>query len=204
VQRSEETLKLETHPGIFSWEALDEGTALLLDHLEIKPGLRVWDVGCGYGAIGLSAVLAGADFVALSDVNLLGVDYTLRNAKRNGYGNGQTDGTTDMATDKRIDVGEQSIHVFAAEGLDFASQSSISNSHFDLIVSNPAFHQGREVDKSMADQLITSAPRYLAPSGRLVLVANRFLNYDKFMRDHFRHVSRIAETNKFHVIEAQN
>jgi 16S rRNA (guanine1207-N2)-methyltransferase len=56
----------------------------------------------------------------------------------------------------------------------------------------------------MADKLIASAPDHLKPDGRLLIVANRFLNYDRVMRQHFRHVSRIADTNKFHIIEARH
>jgi 16S rRNA (guanine1207-N2)-methyltransferase len=182
IQRPEGTLKLETHPGIFSWEALDEGTALLLEHLKIEPGSRVWDVGCGYGAIGLSAALAGAELVAMSDVNLIGVGYAQTNALRN-----------------RLD---HKVKVFPADTLS-TPHFTPSTDHFDLIVSNPAFHQGRAVDKSMSGNLITQAPDFLAPGGRLVIVANRFLNYDKTMQEYFAQVERVAETGKFHVIEAR-
>jgi len=176
--------KLETHPGIFSWESIDEGTALLLEHLKVEPGARVWDVGCGYGAIGLSAVLSGAAYAVMSDINLIAVDYAQRNTTAN-----------------RLD---QKVSVFAANTLTPAPPPPELTLRYDLIISNPAFHQGRTVDKSMADQLITRAPDFLEPDGRLLIVANRFLNYDKFMREHFKHVSRIAETSKYHVIEAHN
>ncbi|MFN2153392.1 MAG: methyltransferase [Anaerolineales bacterium] len=183
VHRPEGALRLETHPGIFSWEALDEGTALLLEHLRVEHGARVWDVGCGYGGIGLSAALAGAGFVIMSDVNLLAVQYAQKNAKSIGF--------------------ENRVQVFPADGLNFARLSPLDALRFDLIVSNPAFHQGRQVDHSMPAALIAQASNFLAPEGRLFLVANRFLNYDKSMREIFRHVTRIAETNKFHVIEAK-
>ena len=55
----------------------------------------------------------------------------------------------------------------------------------------------------MADDLIVQAPNFLAKNGKLVVVANHFLNYDKFMKVHFGHVRKIVETNKFHVIEAR-
>ncbi len=177
-------IKLETHPGIFSWEAIDEGTALLLEHLEVEPGARVWDVGCGYGAIGIFAVLSGAAFATMSDTNLIAVDYAQSNTTANGL--------------------DQKIEVFAANTLTLTHLPSESTHRYNLIISNPAFHQGRAVDKSMADQIITLAPDFLEPDGRLLIVANRFLNYDKFMREHFKHVSRITETSKFHVIEAHN
>ena len=182
ITRPEGILTLETHPGIFSWEALDAGTAMLLDHLKVHPGEHVWDVGCGYGVIGLSAALTGAGFVAMSDVNLIAVDYAKKNYSRNQF--------------------DTQVAIFAADGLNLAHSSPLSDPHFDLIVSNPAFHQRHQVDKSMADEMITVAPKLLSPGGRLVLVANRFLNYDRFMREHFQKVTRLAETNKFHVIEA--
>lgn len=181
IHRPQGNLKLETHPGIFSWEALDEGTALLLEHMTIEPGALVWDVGCGYGVIGLSAALAGAEFIAMSDVNLLGIDYTQRNAAKNEL--------------------KSSIEIFPADSL--SPPPTSPPKQFDLIVSNPAFHQGRNLDKSMAAELITHASDFLTPGGRLLIVANRFLNYDKSMRKHFEYVSRVAETNKFHVIEAR-
>jgi 16S rRNA G1207 methylase RsmC len=56
----------------------------------------------------------------------------------------------------------------------------------------------------MADQLIACAPHFLAPKGRLVIVANRFLNYELNMQPYFEHITRLAETNKFHVLMATN
>ena len=56
----------------------------------------------------------------------------------------------------------------------------------------------------MADDLIRQAPSLLMDGGRLLIVANRFLNYDKPMREYFEQVNKLAETNKFHVIEAYN
>ena len=184
IPRPEGILKLETHPGIFAWEALDEGTALLLEHWQVPPGERIWDVGCGYGVIGLSAALAGAGLVAMSDVNLLAVEYAQKNAELNGLGN--------------------QVNIFPADGLNpSAHDSPLPTHHYDLIISNPAFHQGRAVDKSMPAEMIARAAEFLAPNGRLLIVANRFLNYDKLMGENFAQVVKLAETNKFHVIEGR-
>ncbi|MBN1667852.1 MAG: class I SAM-dependent methyltransferase [Anaerolineales bacterium] len=177
-------LVCETHPGIFSWQELDEGSALLLQHLQIETGARVWDVGCGYGVLGLAAARAGAGQVWLSDINLIAVDYTQRNARQNGL------------TDK--------VMIFPADALEIRSTGDRQPEAFDLILSNPAFHQGREVDRSMADDLIRQAGARLAPDGRLLLVANRFLNYERTMGQHFQHVTRVAETGKFHLLSASN
>jgi 16S rRNA (guanine1207-N2)-methyltransferase len=184
VDRREFSLKMETHPGIFSWQELDEGTSLLLDHLTIEPGCRVWDVGCGYGVVGIYAALSGAAFVSMSDINLIAVDYAKRNVGS-------------IHLDNRIEI-------FAADTLAHPQHSHDDRLRYDLIISNPAFHQGRPVDKSMADKLIRQTPQYLTSRGRLLIVANLFLNYQKFMRTYYSHVSTIAATSKFQVIEAHN
>ena len=56
----------------------------------------------------------------------------------------------------------------------------------------------------MADKLIKQAPQYLTSTGRLLIVANNFLNYQNFMRAHFANVTCIAATSKFQVIAANN
>ena len=181
VQQPLGTLTLETHPGIFSWEALDEGTSLLLEHMEITPGMRIWDVGCGYGVIGLSAAQAGASQIWMSDINLLAIDYAQRNAVRNHL--------------------DHHVRVFPADGVDPPQLVSPEPVSFDLVISNPAFHQGQNVDRTMANQLITQASTVLAPNGKLVIVANRFLNYNQIMQSNFQHVTRLVENPRFHLLQ---
>ena len=183
VQQTGHKLTLETHPGIFSWTAIDAGTSYLLENLEIQPDSTVWDVGCGYGIIGLSTAISGAKLVCMSDINLLSVNYACRNAARNQL--------------------SEKVSVFTCDGLNIPPELKAPRS-FDLILSNPAFHQGRSVDKSMSESLISSAPDRLTKHGRLVIVANRFLNYDKTMQNKFAQVTTIAENSKFHIIEAHN
>jgi len=176
LARPSGVLTLATHPGIFSWAALDPGTALLLDQLQVQAGARVWDVGCGAGVIGLAAAQMGAKTVLMSDVNLLAVTYAQANAERNGLDN--------------------QIITQARDGL------AADQGRWDLIISNPTFHDEHKVDTRMADALIQQAPQCLARGGRLVLVANRFLNYDRAMQAYFSRVTRLAETAQYHVIEA--
>lgn len=75
-------LVLHTGHGLFSADRLDEGTALLLDHL---PPMRerALELGCGYGALALPIAAQGIDVLAV-DRDLVAVRYTERNAAENG------------------------------------------------------------------------------------------------------------------------
>lgn len=76
-----------TGHGLFSADAVDDGTRLLLHHLPETAPLRVLDMGCGYGALGLpvAARFPEAD-VLLADRDLLAVEYAGRNALAHGLG----------------------------------------------------------------------------------------------------------------------
>jgi 16S rRNA G1207 methylase RsmC len=74
--------------GLFSPKAIDEGTRLLLDHLEVAEDDRAIDLGCGYGPLGLAiAHAAPAGHCVLVDKDFVAVEYARRNAERNGIRN---------------------------------------------------------------------------------------------------------------------
>jgi len=175
-------LTLSTLPGVFSWQALDDGTAFLLDNLTVTPGERVLDVGCGYGVIGLSAAIRGAGNVTLTDDSLLATYCARASIKHNQA----------LLANVPIDV---------AVGDLFAG---IGSQKFNLIVSNPPFHQQFETDMHVTRRLIQESTMHLLTSGRLVIVANVFLRYDKLMRETFGsdNVRTVAENARYAVWEA--
>ncbi len=74
--------------GLFSPEQLDEGSLMLLDHIDFRADDDSIDLGCGYGVLGMTAarecpqgqhLLIDKDFVA--------VDYAQRNCAANGLTN---------------------------------------------------------------------------------------------------------------------
>ena len=64
-------------------------------------------------------------------------------------------------------------------------------------------HSGRAVSYDVTHAFIDDAYGALAPRGRLVLVANRFLAYDRAMMDVFGNVMTLAETPQYRVLRAE-
>ncbi|NJM05361.1 methyltransferase [Candidatus Gracilibacteria bacterium] len=169
-------LQLVSLPGIFAAHKLDAGTALLLEQLYIAPNTRVLDIGCGYGILGIAALRAGAVHADLVDVDLHAVTAATENVRR-----------MDLAAD-----------VLVSDGL-----QAVADRRYDLVVSNPPFHTGKTIDERMAHAFIAESRKVLNTDGRLLLVANRFLPYQRVLAAHFSQIERIAETSAYHVLAAQ-
>jgi len=84
------TLTLTSTWGLFSPRDIDEGTLLLLKHIEVAPDADCLDLGCGYGPIGLAlAALAPRGRTLMLDKDFVAVDYANRNARLNGLANAE-------------------------------------------------------------------------------------------------------------------
>ena len=70
--------------GIFSPRGIDEGTELLLKYIRIEADDDCFDLGCGYGPIGLTmAKLAPQGQTIMADKDFMAVEYSNRNAGLN-------------------------------------------------------------------------------------------------------------------------
>jgi 16S rRNA (guanine1207-N2)-methyltransferase len=161
-------------PGIFSCDHLDEGTKMLLDSAQISPGAKVLDAGCGYGIIGLFAAVNGSGIVHLVDNNLLAIAASQETLSLNRINNA---------------------HVYLGDLI-----NPVLPDKYDLILSNPPFHTGMAVDYQIAHALIEASHQALNPAGRLIIVANRFIRYDRLIRDIFGNISILAQSGKFHIL----
>lgn len=80
---------VETAGGVFSPDHIDQGTAVLLEHLNEAPaGGDLLDIGCGWGPIALSLALQSPrSTVWAIDVNDRSRELTRRNAEALGISN---------------------------------------------------------------------------------------------------------------------
>lgn len=171
-----ETILIHSLPGIFSYDRLDEGTRLLLNTLKIHQGDRVLDLGCGYGVIGLTAARLGAGYVTLVDNNLLATSAALKNIKANGI---------------------EKAGVVISDVLD-----AVSTRNLDLVISNPPFHTGKDVDYLVTQAFIEQSWNALLEGGNLMLVANKFLRYKGIIDEYFSGSQCVTETNRYQVLKA--
>ena len=83
------SVTVQTAGGIFSPDHIDQGTAVLLNHLdETPPGGNVLEIGCGWGPIALSlAKRSPKALIWAVDVNERSLELTKANAQRLGLEN---------------------------------------------------------------------------------------------------------------------
>jgi 16S rRNA (guanine1207-N2)-methyltransferase len=78
----------------------------------------------------------------------------------------------------------------------------VSERRFDIVITNPPFHQGVGVDYEVACQFVRAAAQVLRPGGHLFLVANRFLRYGDLVKEVFGGVETVYADNRYHVLAA--
>lgn len=134
-------LELQTTWGLFSPRAVDDGSRLLLDHLELAEDADCLDLGCGYGVLGLCmARAAPRGHTLMIDKDFVAVEYAERNRRRN-----------------RIDNASSLL----SNGFD-----QVPPGRFDVIVSNiPA-----KVGKEMLYIYLFDALERLKPGGAFYIV----------------------------------
>jgi 16S rRNA (guanine1207-N2)-methyltransferase len=166
-----------TKPGLFSWDKVDEGTRRLVESMEISPQEHVLDLGCGYGLAGLVAAdMASCGEVVLADVDCVAVDAARRTLERN--------------------------HVSHAEAVLSDCGAAVMDRAFDVVITNPPFHQGRGVSYEAARQFIHDSACVLRPGGRLYLVANRFIPYGREMEGLYQDVGFAYRDSRYQVWRA--
>jgi len=172
------SLQLFSRPGVFSWEHLDEATAILADVMQVGQGDDVLDLGCGIGPLGLTAArLTGTGRVFLVDIDSEAVRCAERAVAVAGL----------MNCDVRVsDV-----------------SAAVRDLRFDVVVTNPPFHVGKATDLDVPTQFILDAHAVLKPGGSLQLVANRTLPYERIVHQCFGNLTTLHDGPRFKVLCAR-
>lgn len=201
-------LTLHQEPGLFSQGELDKGTELLLkamhqdlstkaleslNDLKTLPELNVpthnyvLDLGCGSGIIGLSLAARGFTNVVCSDISATALACTKINAQANN-----------------LSVKTIAANMLPSESELKTSEINVPGGKFNIIATNPPFHQGINRTTKETLNMIAQAKNSLCAGGVLYLVGNACLHYAEPLNEAFAKVEILEKTTKFVVYKASN
>lgn len=161
-----------SQPGIFAWDRIDLGTALLAEHLPALKGRGI-DLGCGYGALSLVALRSPA----VNEVLLVDLDRRAVAAARRNI------------DDPRA-------------RFDWADARTLAPADRDFVLMNPPFHDGGQEDRRLGQGFVRAAAGQLKTGGVAWIVANRHLPYEAELDAAFRRVRLVEEGGGYKVFEA--
>jgi len=130
-----------TASSVFSKKRVDLGTRLLIEAMALPETGAVLDVGCGYGAVGITAAASNPRLrVVMTDVNARAVRLARRNAEKN--------------------------KVYNAEVRCGCLYEPVKDLTFNCVLSNPPVSAGMETVKA----IITEAPKVMAREATFQMV----------------------------------
>ncbi|MBV0934217.1 methyltransferase [Marinobacterium weihaiense] len=165
-------------PGLFGWNKIDRGSALLIEHLPnmldttLPLSGSVLDLGCGFGYLALN-VAGGATRLVCSDNNAA----ALRACRHN----------LDQA-------GLTQAEVLAANAGDRLTPG------FDTIVCNPPFHSGFSVDGDLTDRFLAASQRLLAVNGSACFVVNQHIPLERKAAGLFADIHTCLDSGQFKLV----
>lgn len=166
-------LKFNTENTVFSPLSIDKGTLAMLSQVDFTTEDMVLDLGCGYGAVGLTAAkIIGEERVILCDISEDAVRLSKNNALLN-----------DLA---HMDIRRSNAY------------ENIPEQDFTLILSNPPYH----TDFSVAKCFIETGFRKLRLGGKMVMVTKRLDWYKNKLTAVFGGV-RVKEIDGYYVFTAE-
>ncbi len=139
--------------GLFSKDRIARSTRILIDRINVNPGDRILDYGCGYGAVGIALAdsAPGVD-VCMVDSDIRAVRWAQENVRANGIRNA---------------------HIVLDHTLD-----RYSDGYFNVIALNPPVEEGTEAIFEMIDRALPK----LRNGGGFYLVAKVTKGAKSYMR----------------------
>jgi 23S rRNA (guanine1835-N2)-methyltransferase len=175
-----------SHAGVFSAAHLDSGAGFLLDHLpQAAERLRVVDLGCGNGILGVRTAIRNSE----AEVTFIDESYRAVASAEATF---------------RANLGaERTARFLVGNGMfDVANDNPLSKGSIDRVLNNPPFHESHAIADATAWQMFAESHDVLRPGGELWVVGNRHLGYQAKLRRLFGNCDLIAGNTRFVVLRA--
>ncbi|OKJ53463.1 50S rRNA methyltransferase [Streptomyces sp. CB02009] len=173
-------LTVTNQAGVFCADRLDIGTRFLLANLPGGIGrVRVADLGCGNGVVGLAIALHEPD------AELIFTDESYQ-----AVASAEENFRTHVGAGRKAEF-------LVGDGL-----ADVPDGSVDLVLNNPPFHSHQATTDRTARRMFTDARRALRPGGELWVIGNRHLGYHVTLRRIFGNSELVASDAKFVVLRA--
>ncbi|WP_158359504.1 16S rRNA (guanine(1207)-N(2))-methyltransferase RsmC [Buchnera aphidicola] len=166
---------IKSLPGVFGDKKIDEGSKLLASTFSKSITGKILDVGCGTGFLSVSLLDCSPN-----------VDITLIDNNK----------TALRCSQVTLDANQLRGKVLCS---DFYSNIF---EKFDLIISNPPFHDDLKINFNIVKKIICDSVNYLKFRGELRFVTNSCFDYNFLLKKTFKRYSIIEKTNKYKIYQA--
>ena len=182
-----------THPGLYGWKKIDQGSRLLVETLaeeDITLSQNGADFGSGYGYLARSILEKYPKITGLRVID--------------------ADARAIIAAEKNLETycdddqaGQNKINFIWAD-IARASISDLCDKRLlDFVIMNPPFHVDKKTSVSLGGAFIHKASACLRNKGHLYMVANTHLPYEAILKECFASVEILKTADGFKVIRAQ-
>lgn len=169
---SNDGLAFYSKPGVFGWNKVDRGSALLMSAAAIPAASRVLDLGCGYGYLSIRAAAAGPTAVTATDNSAAAVAACRRNFRE-----------------------------FAIPGDVVPSDCGDTlPGPFDVVLCNPPFHLGFRTDAALGTRFLHAVRRLTDDAGAAFVVAHSVVPLEERVRTLFAQIATLADDGIFKVV----
>lgn len=166
---------IKSLPGVFGHKKLDIGSQLLASTFSKKTNGSVLDVGCGSGFLSISLL----HYSPYANLTLIDNSIFALTCSKSTLNINKLDG--------RVILSDVYSNIFEK---------------FDLIISNPPFHEDLKKNFNITKKIIHESIRYLNFNGELRFVANSCYNYSSILKKTFKKCFVIEKTNKYKIYQA--
>lgn len=179
VHKPANPVPYETKTGLFSAGKIDRGSALLVEEFDDRIVGKVADLGAGWGYLSCELAKRSTNIVQL---DLYEAEWQAIAASRKNI----ADIPATISTNTHWhDVVQEPIE-----------------QHYDWVIMNPPFHDGRTSKLDLGLAFIEKAHLVLKPGGKMLMVANRHLAYDQFVKQLFSKMKIVSQQDGFKIIYA--